>query len=75
MRLIPSLMLRLPVQVIFIELSLMFLLAACSGNKYACDANRTRSFHKIGRNKSNYGAVYSPKTKPVPKNYLINNGR
>jgi hypothetical protein len=54
---------------------LVICFSSCSKNKYYCDANRPRNYHKIKKNKSNYGALYSPKTKPVPKNYMIKNGR
>lgn len=58
-----------------IGLCLIFLLAGCFKNKYSCDANRARNYNKIKKNKSNYNLLYSPKSKPVPKNYLIKNGR
>jgi len=54
---------------------LVICFSSCSKNKFYCDANRSRSYHKIKKNKSNYGALYSPKTRPVPKNYTIKNGR
>ena len=51
------------------------LIASCKSNKYSCDANRSRSYSKMKKNKSNYGVLYEHKSKPVPKNYLIKNSR
>jgi len=56
-------------------LCLVFLLGACSGNKYSCEANHSRNYHKIKKNKSNYNLLYSPKSRPVPKDYMLKNGR
>ncbi len=66
---------RLTVQILFLAFCLALLLPGCTKNKYSCESNRVRSFSKIKKNKSNYGALYSPKMRPVPKNYRINNGR
>ena len=56
-------------------LLLISMIASCKSNKYSCDANRSRSYSRIKKNKSNYGILYEHKSKPVPKNYLIKNSR
>lgn len=49
--------------------------SACTKNKYSCESYHGKGNHKQKKNKNNYGALYSPKSKPPPKNYLIKNGR
>jgi hypothetical protein len=52
-----------------------FFLGGCKGSKSSCEVNRPRSYSKIKKNKSNYGVLYDHKTKAVPKNYMIRNGK
>jgi len=62
-------------KIIFTGLCLGFLLGSCSKNKYSCEAIHSKNYHKVKKNKSNYNLLYSPKSKPVPKDYMIKNGR
>jgi len=67
--------LRFPYQITIAGLCIALFFTGCSKNKYSCEAYGTKKHHKIQKNRSRYNVLYSTKTKPVPKNYLIKNGR
>lgn len=67
-------------QAIYIILSLFVIFAvvsfsSCKSEKATCEANRHSKVNKMKKNRSNYGAKYNYKPKPVRKDYVIRNGR
>lgn len=52
-----------------------FIAVGCSKNKFSCDAYGSSYKKKHKKNRNNYGALYSPKSKPVPKNYNLKQGK
>ena len=75
MRCLPAWINRLTSRMLIIGIILITISAGCSKNKFSCDAYGFKKANKMKKNKSNYGALYSTKPRPVPKNYNIKNGR
>ncbi len=50
-------------------------MTACNSRMSTCDARGSGNSVKMKKNRSNYGAMYDYKAKPVGKNYVIRNGR
>ncbi len=61
--------------ILLIAFSLMVCFTGCSKNKFSCEGSHAKNSTKIKKNKSRYNALYSPKLRPVPKNYVLKNGR
>lgn len=75
MYVINSSVFRFSYLLLLFSLCLMLCLAGCSKNKFSCEANHSKNSYKPKKNKSRYGALYETKTRPVPKNYVVKNGR
>gem|GEM_PF-679883 len=75
MHFLPSWITRLSSRTLLSGIIFLTIFAGCAKNKFSCDAYGSGRQSKMKKNKSNYGALYGTKPRPVPKNYLIKNGR